>query len=200
MQAIFVNQQKSGIQTHLELKKIKGTTLRFGDLELQEKGSKLFIRTHTTHVWLKITLFRFLPWLLIATGLLGMTAYLPAFTQLFSNWIYLVSSVLGGVLLFIPIHTHDFIDDGIFYRNTNYFHFSIHAPVFISKNAQLVVDIQSNTKDKVSFCCISNHEKHVLFTFTPPKDYKLEEVSQVSASLLSKLDECTEIEFHASIS
>ena len=51
MQAIFVNQlveqHNTTLQTQKTLEnKYTSTTLKFGDLELQEKGSKLLIRTN----------------------------------------------------------------------------------------------------------------------------------------------------------
>jgi len=124
-----------------------------------------------------------------------MSDYISLVSVNFSNWFYLFLAMTGGILFFVPIHTYDFIEDGIFYRNINYFHFLIQTPLFISKNTELVVDINNQSRKEVTFSCISNHKNEVLFSFCALKQHSLNDISEVSAWILSRLNECNVINF-----
>lgn len=203
MQAIIVNQllnqHNTTLQTQLPLenKYTATSTLKFGDLELQEKGAKLLIRTNRFLKVLKFLALRVLPWILISIGLLGMSESISFISVNFSNWFYLFLATTGGVLFFIPIHTYDFIENGIFYRNTNYFQFSIQTPLFISKNTELVVDINNHSCKEVTFSCNSNDTNEVLFSFCALQQHSIHDTSEILAWILSRLNECNVIHFRS---
>lgn len=196
MQAILVNQKNNSLQTYIPLKKtLLKSTLKMGTLELSDKESRLTIKTKVLQKQFLFLLFRIIPWSLVTLGILGMLEIFTRFPFFFTNWMYLGLAILGGILFFVPIHSYDFIEDGVYYRNVNYFHFSVQTPLFISKNATLFVDIETKKETHFCFSCHSTSSNFALFSFEISNQHTIHEINEIAATVLHKLKECNEVHF-----